>query len=160
MGLEIVEAYEHGGEIKALFDEYTDMVVRGDSDFKAYMEIQNYDEETRHLENKYGLPFGRLYLAYFNGEPAGCIGLRKLDEQSCEMKRLYVREKFRGQHIGDRLVELILSDARKIGYSYMLLDTFPFLERAIQIYEKLGFREIPRFNDSPMKNAVYMKLDL
>ena len=63
------------------------------------------------MENKYGLPNGRLYLAYCDNELAGCIGLKKIDDKNCEMKLLYVRPKFRGKHIGD---------------SYMLLDTLLF----------------------------------
>lgn len=158
--IELVPAYEHKSEVKELFSEYTDMLIEGDSSFKKYLEIQNYDEELEHLENKYGLPFGRLYLVYYDGALAGCIGLRKMDEQNCEMKRLYVRPQFRGKHIGNYLVKYIIEEAREIGYAYMLLDTLPFLESAIHMYKRYGFYEIPSYNDSPMDTSIYMKLDL
>lgn len=91
---------------------------------------------------------------------AGCIGLRKIDDQTCEMKRLYIRPEFRGKKLGNVLVEKIIADAREIGYSYMLLDTLPFLQSAIHIYKKFGFYEIESYNDSPMAASIYMKLDL
>lgn len=160
MSLKLIPACEKIQEVKTLFSEYTDMLVAGDSTFQNYLDLQNYDEELNHLEHKYGSPWGRLYLAYWEGKLAGCVGLRKMDEASCEMKRLYVRPTFRGKQIGSRLVERIIEDAKEIGYSCMLLDTLPFLESAIRLYRTYGFYEIERYNDSPMEHAVYMKLEL
>ena len=160
MDLQIIPAYHHPKQIVELFSEYTNMLIAGDSSFQQYLEIQNYDKELLHLEAKYGLPDGRLYLAYEKGELAGCIGLRKMDSQNSEMKRLYVRPQFRGKHIGDQLIEKIIADAKEIGYSYMLLDTLPFLESAIYLYKKYGFYEIESYNDSPMSTSIYMKLEL
>ncbi|MGN1170723.1 MAG: GNAT family N-acetyltransferase [Lachnospiraceae bacterium] len=158
--VEIVPACDKPQEIGVLFSEYTDMLVAGDSTFREYLAIQHYDQELEHLEIKYGEPYGRLYAAYCDGELAGCIGLRKIDEQNCEMKRLYVRPKFRGKQIGNQLIEKIIEDAKAIGYSYMLLDTLPFLESAIHMYRKCGFYEIECYNDSPMDTSIYMRLDL
>lgn len=160
MEIIIKPAYEHPKEVGILFAEYTDMLIAGDRTFQQYLDLQNYDEELRHLEQKYGRPQGRLYLACCGGKLAGCIGLRKIDAQNCEMKRLYVRPEFRGKQIGDRLVRQIIEDARTIGYSYMLLDTLPFLKSAIHLYEKYGFYEIESYNNSPMDASIYMKLDL
>ncbi|MEI3347399.1 MAG: GNAT family N-acetyltransferase [Dysosmobacter sp.] len=91
---------------------------------------------------------------------AGCIGLRRLDERRCEMKRLYVRPAFRGHGIAHTLVETILADARALGYRQMFLDTLPFLDTAIAMYRRFGFIDIPRYNDSPLDNTVYLRLDL
>lgn len=76
------------------------------------------------------------------------------------MKRLFVREQFRGKNIGNILIQKIIDDAREIGYQHMFLDTLPFLESAIHMYRKYGFYEIESYNDSPMENSIYMKLDL
>lgn len=160
MDIEIVLAYTHQKEITALFSEYTDLLTANDSSFQDYLAVQHYDDEINHLKSKYGLPFGRLYLAYCGGEAAGCIGLRKIDEQRCEMKRLYVRPQFRGQRLGELLVQKIITDAKEIGYSHMLLDTLPFLEKAIRMYKKFGFYMTDCYNDSPMRTSIYMKLDL
>ena len=97
MDIKIIPAYHHSQEIRELFSEYTEMLISGDPAFKEYLEIQNYDAELEHLEDKYGMPAGRLYLAYCDGKTAGCIGLKKLDDDNCEMKRLYVRPEFRKQ---------------------------------------------------------------
>ncbi len=160
MGIKIVSAYDRAEEVRRLFEEYTDMLIENDPSFQEYLDIQNYSEEMEHLEKKYGLLDGRLYLAYCDEELAGCIGLRKMDSQNCEMKRLYVRPAFRGRKIGNLLVEKIIDDAKKIGYSYMLLDTLPFLKSAIHMYKKYGFYEINSYNDSPMNTSIYMKLNL
>lgn len=160
MELEIIPAFDFPNEIRKLFSEYTKMLIAGDSSFQKYLELQNYDEELEHLDLKYGLPDGRLYIAFYHGELAGCIGLRKIDEWNCEMKRLYVRPAFRGKKIGSKLVQQIIKDAKDIGYSHMLLDTLPFLKSAINMYETIGFYEIPSYNDSPMTTSIYMKLDL
>lgn len=160
MKIKIIFAYDFPQKIEKLFSEYTQMLVKGDAAFAAYLEIQNYDEELKHLETKYGLPDGRLYLAYCDGKLAGCIGLRKIDRQSCEMKRLYVRPEFRGKDIGRRLINQIIADAKEIGYSCMLLDTLPFLQNALHLYREYGFYEIESYNDSPMDTSIYMRLDL
>lgn len=96
--IKIVSAYELKEEVRALFSEYTEMLIKNDESFKKYLDIQNYDEEIEHLEMKYGMPYGRLYLIYFDEKLAGCIGLRKIDNQNCEMKRLYIRPEFRGKN--------------------------------------------------------------
>lgn len=160
MELVIMPAYDFKEEIRILFSEYTEMLIEGDSSFQQYLDIQHYDEELEHLDSKYGLPDGRLYVAFYQGELAGCIGMRKIDGENCEMKRLYVRPAFRGKHIGRELVERLIKDAKEIGYSHMLLDTLPFLKSAVCMYKSYGFYEISSYNDSPMETSVYMKLDL
>lgn len=160
MKIEIVLAYDHQQEIRELFSEYTSMLVAGDSSFQAYLDLQHFDDEVNHLEVKYGMPYGRLYVAYCDGQAAGCIGLRRIDEQNCEMKRLYVRPQFRGNKIGEKLVQRIIEDAKAIGYAAMLLDTLPFLESALAVYEKAGFYNISCYNDSPVRTSIFMKLDL
>lgn len=109
MDIKIIPAYDYSQEIRELFSEYTQMLISGDPAFKEYLEIQNYDAELEHLEDKYGMPDGCLYLALCDGKPAGCIGLKKLDKDNCEMKRLYVRPEFRGRKIGDLLIQKITS---------------------------------------------------
>ncbi|NLK37028.1 MAG: GNAT family N-acetyltransferase [Epulopiscium sp.] len=160
MRMEIVLAYDYCNEIRELFLEYTNMLVENDASFAQYLKLQNYNEELEHLTDKYGLPDGRLYMAKMGNKIAGCVGLKKIDGQNCEMKRLYVRPEFRGNKIAQRLVETIICDAKKIGYQNMLLDTLPFLSGAISLYRKLGFYEIESYNNSPMDTSIYMKLDL
>lgn len=160
MQFRIEPAYEAAEEIGSLFAEYTDMLLTGDPTFAAYLRLQNYEAELQHPEEKYAPPGGRLYLAYCGEKVAGCIGLLRMDGENCEMKRLYVRPEYRGCGLGGMLVKRILEDAREIGYRHIYLDTLPFLTNAIAMYRKYGFYEIPRYNDSPMAEAVYLKFDL
>jgi len=157
---ELVPGYEYPEEIRELFSEYTNMLIENDPSFAKYLEIQNYDAELSDLTVKYGLPDGRLYIARTDGQTSGCIALKKIDDFNCEMKRLYVRPAYRKQGIASLLAGRVIDDAKKAGYKYMLLDTLPFLEGALRLYKKYGFYEIPCYNDSPMVDSIYMKLDL
>ena len=160
MRFTIIPAFDYPEEVKGLFTEYTRMLVEGDPVFQAYLDLQNYDEEVRNLKMKYDYPMGRLYIAFEGGRPAGCIGLKRIDQENCEMKRLYVRPEFRGSGLSQQLIDRIAADAREIGYKHMLLDTLPFLEAALHLYKKNGFYEIDCYNDSPMDTSIFMKLDL
>ena len=160
MKIEIIPAYNRTEDIRTLFTEYTDLLSEGDAEFRSYLKIQHYDDEFEHPECKYGTPGGRLYIALCDGNTAGCVALRRLDDSACEIKRLYVRDTYRGHGIGNILTDQLIRDARQIGYRHILLDTFPFLERAIHMYRVRGFREIGKYNDSPMASTIYMKLDL
>lgn len=160
MSLELAYAYEEPEEIRALFQEYTALLLEKEPAFQQYLDLQHYDRETACPEDKYGLPEGRLYLARWDGAAAGCGALRKLDGGRCELKRLYVRPAFRGHRIGEALLERLIGDARAIGYRHMLLDTLPALDSALRLYRRFGFHEIPRYNDSPLASTIYLGLDL
>ena len=127
---------------------------------KSTFNVQNINKELNDLETKYGLPDGRMYLALVDNQIAGCAALKKTDANYCELKRLYVRPQYRGQHIGKALAEKVIAAAREVGYKYMRLDTFPFMEQAINLYRELGFREIPKYNQNPALSAIFMQLDL
>lgn len=160
MDIQLIPGFSQPETIRQLFTEYTDFLMEEAPQFRSYLQLQNYDEEIAHLEYKYGPPAGRLYLALVNGEPAGCIALRPLEGRRCEMKRLYVRPAFRGYGLGRLLTERILADARAIGYGEVLLDTFPFLHQALTMYRHMGFREIGRYNDSPLEETMFLGLTL
>lgn len=160
MSVEFVNALEYPRETAALFREYTEMLVAGDAVFARYLELQRFDEELLHLEEKYGAPEGCLYLLRADGVFFGCGGMKKLDEGRCELKRMYIRPAYRGRGCGRALAERIIRDARAARYREMLLDTLPFLKEAQTLYRSLGFCEIERYNDSPMTDATYLRLFL
>ena len=153
MGYEIISAFNHIDEVKTLFNEYHKMLG-------VNLCFQNYDDEMNTLPGKYSLPDGRLYLIYCDRQLAGCIALRRYDENRCEMKRLYVRPQFRGLHCGQFLVERIIQDAQSIGYQEMLLDTLTSLKSAVNLYRKMAFEEIPPYYDNPLQDVLYFKLKL
>lgn len=158
--LQIIPAYDRPQELGQLFREYQELLVTLDEDMIECLAVQNYDTELLHLEEKYGRPAGQLYIAYYDGALAGCIALRRMDETRCELKRVFVRPAFRGKKLGKALLEQVVCDAKAFGYRYMLLDTLPSLPAAIAMYERCGFYRIGKYNDNPMRRAIYMQLDL
>ncbi len=155
--IEIVPAYDRLDDIRVLLSEYTDMLLSMNYEFRIYLELQKYDDESLDPSMKYAMPDGRLYLAMYDGRTAGCIALHRLDETSCEMKRLYVRPEYRGHHIATMLVERILSDAAEIGYEEIYLDTLPELKGAVSLYHTFGFTETECYDDSPIERTIFMK---
>lgn len=152
--LKQVESEEDIRETRLLFDEY----VAG---LGVSLCFQNYDKEVAELPGDYVPPDGRLLLASREGEIAGCIALRKLEDGICEMKRLYIRPQFRGAGLGRILVHKIIDAAREIGYERMRLDTLPGkMDRAIAMYRRLGFQDIDRYYDNPYDEALFMERDL
>jgi GNAT superfamily N-acetyltransferase len=123
--------------------------------------FQDFENEVATLPGKYAMPDGRLLLAYSDDSLAGCIALRPLEEGVCEMKRLFVRDAFRGQQIGVMLIERLIADAREIGYSKMRLDTFPpKMGKAVKLYESHGFRPIVPYYENPHDGVLFMELTL
>jgi putative acetyltransferase len=123
--------------------------------------FQNFDQELAGLPGDYSPPGGRLLLAEFKSELAGCVAMHKFDGDICEMKRLYLRPKFRGQGFGKILAEAIIGEARQIGYRRMRLDTVgPVMKDAVAMYRKLGFQEIEPYRANPMAGTLYLELAL
>lgn len=149
-----VETAEQIEEARKLFREY-----------EAWLGLklcfQNFDEEVAALPGKYALPEGRLFLALADKQLAGCIALRKLEEGVCEMKRLFVKEDFRGMGLGKLLIEKLIAEARLSGYNKMRLDTYPpKMAKAVKIYQSYGFREVPSYYHNPYGETLFMELDL
>jgi len=142
---------------RALFTEYA-------AGLQHDLCFQGFDSELRDLPGDYAAPRGSLLLARCEGQWAGCCALRPLDSSdyanACEMKRLYVRQAFRGLGIGRALAEAILDMARQAGYSCVLLDTLDDMESARAMYVDLGFEEIPPYYHNPIAGAHYLRVEL
>lgn len=140
--------------VRELFREYED---------KMGLDLcfQGFEAELASLPGNYAKPNGRLLIATVDDRVAGCVALKKVDEETCEMKRLYVREEFRGQRIGIALIERLITDAREIGYKRLRLDTFPpIMSKAVELYRSYGFREIEPYNSDPHPDLLFMEMDL
>jgi GNAT superfamily N-acetyltransferase len=123
--------------------------------------FQNFEQELADLPGSYAPPDGRLLLAEYERQLAGCVALPRWEADICEMKRLYLRPVFRGKGLGRLLAETIIAEARRIGYQRMRLDTIePIMKEAVEMYRKLGFREIAAYRANPIVGAMYMELQL
>src|SRR5207237_8044111 len=123
--------------------------------------FQSFDQELAALPGDYAPPDGRLLLATSSGQPAGCVALHKLESDICEMKRLYVRPRYRGKGLGRQLADKIITEARQLGYKKLRLDTVePIMKTTVAMYRQLGFRDIPPYRQNPIAGALYMELEL
>jgi putative acetyltransferase len=153
-GIVRAESQEQIAQVRELFLEYAQSL--GFS-----LCFQSFDKELAGLPGEYVPPEGRLLLAAYDGQLAGCIALHKLEPGICEMKRLYLRPQFRGKGLGRALAEHIIAQARQIGYKRMRLDTVePVMKDAVAMYCKLGFKEIAPYCSNPIAGAMYMELEL
>ena len=141
------------GNAKALFQEYAGSLAF-DLDF------QNFDQELEDFPGQYSPPRGRLFLAVFENQAIGCVGLRDLGKGVCEMKRLYVKPYLRRQKTGKMLAETVIQAAKDIGYDCMRLDTIPSMKSANILYKSLGFKEIEPYRFNPIEGALYLELRL
>lgn len=134
-----------------LFREYSELVAEA-------LCFQNFDGELAALPGEYVPPGGVLLIARDGETAAGCVALRRIDAATGEMKRMYVRERYRGSGLGRKLAVAVIEQARQKGYSRMVLDTLPKLSAAIALYRDLGFRETGPYLASPTPGAVCFEL--
>ena len=136
-----------------LFREYAGLVAEA-------LCFQDFDRELAVLPGAYAPPGGVLLIARDADAAAGCVALRRLDAGSGEMKRMYVRERYRGSGLGRRLAIEVIEEARKRKYARVVLDTLPKLAPAIALYRDLGFRETAPYLESPTPCAICFELTL
>jgi ribosomal protein S18 acetylase RimI-like enzyme len=139
--------------VRALFREYA-------ASIGVDLSFQGFEQGLAGLPGDYTPPTGRLYLAYVEEAPAGCVGLRKIEEGVCEMKRLYVRPLYRGKGIGRQLVLALAKDGRELGYSKVRLDTLPTMKRAQELYRAMGFKPTDPYRANPVEGALFLELNL
>lgn len=143
----------------ALFREYSGVLPHG-------LEYQGFEDELATLPGKYARPAGCILLAFVGDDAVGCVAMRELKPlpgeagRACEMKRLYTRVSCRGMGIGRAMCNRLLEIAREAGYTRMKLDSDEELKAAVALYESLGFKRIPAYNDDPMPGTLWMAREL
>jgi putative acetyltransferase len=139
--------------VRELFQEYADTLG-------VDLAFQGFDEELARLPGDYAPPAGRLLLGFEADQPVGCVALRPLEPEVCEMKRLYVRAGFRGSGWGRRLAEQVVEEAASAGYRRMRLDTLPEMAGARGLYRAMGFQPIPPYRHNPVPGTLFLELEL
>lgn len=149
-----VQSEKDLAEVAELFREYAEWLAIEVSSCKIEKTISAFP-------GQYGPPDGCLLLARQDGRSAGCVALRRFDDDTCEMKRLHVRPAYRGRGIGKALAAEIIDEARRLGYRKMRLDSIADrMKEAVSLYRSLGFREISPYGDHPEGCTLFMELDL
>jgi len=149
--------------VGAILREYMTWVVTVEDDSDSAPTFEGLERELATLPGVYAPPGGRLLLASLDGEPAGCIALKRHHDEMGELKRLYVRPEARGHEIGRHLVERLVAEARVSGYRHLVLDSHVSMTRAHDLYRGVGFRDVPAPADFPERFrpvVVFMELDL
>lgn len=139
--------------VRMLFEQYAAAL-----DFA--LDFQNFGDELQRLPGDYAPPTGRLIVAMSGAEPVGCVALRRIAHDMCEMKRLYTVPSRRNIGVGRLLVEAIIDAARQIGYKTMRLDTVRSMKTARHLYASIGFTEIEPYRFNPIDGATYLELEL
>jgi ribosomal protein S18 acetylase RimI-like enzyme len=153
--------YVHTDGNVLLLEEARQLFLQYARSLNVDLSFQNFDQELKELPERYGPPDGTVIIACINGTSAGCVALHRLSDGICEMKRLYVRDEFRGFGIGKELIAMILMEASKRHYKYIRLDTLPNMGKAQILYESFGFYDIHPyvFNPIPGTRFLERKLD-
>ncbi|MFZ1528212.1 MAG: GNAT family N-acetyltransferase [Ferruginibacter sp.] len=122
--------------------------------------FQHFEEELQQLRSMYAKPFGGIILCRNGLEYIACAGIRKIDAENAELKRMFVKEAFRGKNIGSTLLKMALQLAKDCGYKKVKLDTLNSMLPAMELYKKYGFKEIPAYYHNPNPTAVYFEIIL
>jgi len=122
--------------------------------------FQDFSNEIKLINKQYNKPKGALLLVYKNNIAVGCAGIRELDKDTAELKRMYVQPAYRKYKIGARLLELAIEIARDLNYKSIRLDTLPTMTRAQDLYRSFGFYEIPSYRFNPVSGTVFMEKKL
>ncbi len=135
---------------KQLFLEYAQSL-----DFNLC--FQGFEQELADIERQYGKSEGCLLLVVNDGVAIGCVGVRRWQGDTTELKRMYLQPAARGAGMGKRLLAAALEQARRLGYRNIRLDTLPTMETAISLYRNAGFDDIPAYRENPVEGALYLE---
>jgi ribosomal protein S18 acetylase RimI-like enzyme len=153
MGIRKPETPTEIEAVRSLFREYEDFLA-------VDLSFQNFEQELTDLPGSYAPPHGALLISLQGDKIVGCVALRKLAGDVCEMKRLFVRPEARGRDLGRKLAQEIIVTAKELGYSLMRLDTLDRLREAMDLYESLGFKRTDPYYRNPLPGVVFWELDL
>jgi GNAT superfamily N-acetyltransferase len=139
--------------VKGLWTEYW-------QSFGLPLDFQGFAEELRTLPGKYASPSGCLLLAQIESQPAATGAFRRLNQDACEVKRLYVRPAYRRMGIAGSVLEKLIEKARLAGYHDLYADTLQSMTSALDLYRRMGFVEVGPYSEDPTPDAVYLHLGL
>jgi GNAT superfamily N-acetyltransferase len=95
-------------------------------------------------------PGGTFLVGYRDGHAICCGGVKRLPDETCEIKKMYVVPEARGQGVARTLLFALEDAARELGYTVARLDTGPRQPGARHLYESEGYMQIENFNANPV----------
>ncbi len=140
-------------QARVLFKEYADALG-------VDLSFQDFETELGTIHVQYNKPDGGLLLVFANDNPLACAAVRRLDERTAELKRMYVKTGYRGQRIGVELLKRSLNLAKDLGYQKIRLDTLENMSKAQELYMSFGFFNIPPYRYNPIRGTIYMEKTL
>ena len=154
MDVKIESGYGRLEDVRLLFEEYK-------KNLNEDLSFQPEDESTDEIAGRYAAPGGCILLASCEGKAAGCIAFHPMaNGRDCELKRFFVRQVYRGLHLGDRLIRAAMEKAKASGYDNIYLDTLSRLAACNYMYHKLGFELIEPYYENPLPGVLYYRLKL
>lgn len=131
-------------------------------EYAAWLNIdlgfQHFNKELIEIKTMYGLPGGGIILCKAENEFIGCVGIRKIDSKTAELKRMYIKTAWQKQGIGKTLLERAIELAKALHYNAVRLDTLNYMKPAIRLYEDFGFYKIPAYYNNPNPTALYFEI--
>jgi putative acetyltransferase len=138
-----------------LFREYANSL-----DFT--LSFQTFENELTMLPEMYGPPTGALFLLEYSDAFIGVAGLRRIEnDETCEVKRMYIRPGYQGKGLGKSLLSEIIETAATLHYKRIKLDTLgPKMPAAVRLYKSFGFKETKPYNFNPHEGVLYFEKKL
>ncbi len=149
----LAETHDDYCNARLLFEEYA-------LSLNVDLSFQDFKQELATIDKQYTSPTGGLLLAYGGNYPIACVGIRKLDEQTAELKRMYVKREFRDRGIGVQLLLRSIALAQQLAYKKIRLDTLANMHKAQKLYLAAGFKEIPSYRFNPIHGTIYLEKEL
>lgn len=158
LNIHSINIKEHIDEIRALFYEnLREVHPKILHEFNIDFDIDELLEKDIANLNQFTAPNGGLFIAQVEGKNVGCAGFRRNNKEIAEVKRMYVKPEYRRQGIGRALLQAVISEATKLGYAKIRLDTVLFAQEAQKLYRSFGFQEIPAYTESDIPSNLHPK---
>ena len=145
---------------KAHYQSARELYIQYAASLGLDLEFQGFSRELAELPGDYAAPAGCILLAETGAGCAGCVALRPLKHNICEMKRLYVLPAYQGRGVGRLLASSLIEAARQKGYKKIRLDTIDSMQAAQRLYISLGFKTIEAYCYNPLDNPRFMELEI
>ena len=130
-------------------DAYLNHIVGGEENRAQYIPYNSLDD------------IHDAFVAYDEDKAVGCAAFKRYEDETAEVKRVFIREEYRGQGISKKLMELLEQTAKEQGYSGLILESGEILTEAMALYRKIGYKVIPNYGQyKDMPESVCMRKEL